>query len=391
MLKLVRTLTLVGLGASTVALALAQGCSSSSNPSGGDAGSSGSGIVPPPQPAGAAATPSMTPENLAVHTLFLGDSDRMGVQSDSAWKAYGYNIDGKITTAQSTDVCTLAAGADKSAQIDGNGGIDNSFGENILPIVLTAAGSDAPAKINASINGGGFTIMMDIAGLTQDPMQTNVGLTGQLFAGGKFPNDAGPTWTPTDNWPVVSQLLNDGMTIASGSKIQFASAYIVNGTWVNGTPSDVVLTLSFSGQDLSITIHKAIITFDHTSPDHATNGTIAGVIQTMELVTGLKAIAGRISTSLCGGSAFDSIASQIEAASDIMQDGTNGPGQACDAISIGLGFNADHIGEPSTVAPPGCATPDPCSDAAAPPSCGGDDGGGQDGGGQDAGQDSAAE
>jgi hypothetical protein len=213
--------------------------------------------------------------------------------------------------------------------------------------------------------------MLDITGLSTDAKQTATGLTGQLFAGGKFSQTTGvnPTWTTADDWPVLADLLNDGMTIASGSKIKFGSSYIVNGTWVNGSPGDVVLTLAIGGQALSLTVHQAIITFDHTSAAHADNGTIAGVITTDELIMGLKAVAGRISTSLCSGSAFDSIAQQIRQASDIMHDGTNVAGTSCDAISIGLGFTSDQIGEPMTVAPIGCPSPDPCNPDAGTPMC----------------------
>ena len=58
---------------------------------------------------------------------------------------------------------------------------ERPFGENILPIVLTTVGSNASQTINNDINGGAFTIMFDIVGLTTDPAQTNIGLTGQQF------------------------------------------------------------------------------------------------------------------------------------------------------------------------------------------------------------------
>ncbi len=361
-MKLSYAATLLGLGLGTLGLALGQGCSSSS--SGGT--TANTGTVPPPAPSGPMTT-STTAENFALHQIFLGDTDRNQVPGPNAWKNFGYNLDGKITTASSTDVCTLAQGAAKSAQADGTNGIDNSFGENILPILLPFAAT--PSKtISGDIDKGAFTIMFDVVGLSSDPAQTATGLTGQLFAGAKF--NGMPTWSPADDWPVRPELLKDMMTIAGGSTIKFGSAYVVNGTWVNGTPADVTLSLSIQGHSLNITVHQAIVTFDHTAPDKATNGTVAGVIQTEELITSLKAVAGNITKSLCMGTAFDSIAQQIRQASDIMHDGTNSAGQACDGISIGIGFNADHIGDPKTVAPATVASCDPCS-----PTCGGADAG----------------
>ncbi len=52
-----------------------------------------------------------------------------------AWKQIGFNLDGKVTSATSTNVCGLVQGASPTEQDDGQGGIDNSFGENICPIL----------------------------------------------------------------------------------------------------------------------------------------------------------------------------------------------------------------------------------------------------------------
>ncbi len=51
-----------------------------------------------------------------------------------AWKTIGFNLDGKVTTATSTDVCQLLSAAAPATQDDGQDGIDNSYGENICPI-----------------------------------------------------------------------------------------------------------------------------------------------------------------------------------------------------------------------------------------------------------------
>ena len=85
-----------------------------------------------------------------------------------------------------------------------------------------------------------------------------------------------------------------------------------------------------------------------------------GLLPTQPFVAYLQKVAGSISTSLCSGSAFQSIAQQIEQAQDIMSDGSNQPGAACDAISIGMGFDATavQLGSVTTLAP----TPNPCGD-----------------------------
>jgi hypothetical protein len=188
----------------------------------------------------------------------------------------------------------------------------------------------------------------------------NTGLSAQLFASGVFDEDGGakPNFTTTESWPVRPELLNDGKTVASGSKVTFPDSYITNGTFVTPTGT-VTLSLVFQGVALDIEIVKAVIVMD-IKGDSADNGTIAGVIPTEKLIGGLQSVAGRISKSLCG-SAFDGIAQQIRQTSDINADGSNSAGKACDAISIGIGFTAKHIGNPTSVAGLGTAPPDPCS------------------------------
>ena len=169
------------------------------------------------------------------------------------------------------------------------------------------------------------------------------------------------TFAPTTDWPVRPELLADGKTVAGGSKVQFGDAYVVNGTWVAGTPASIVLSLGIGGVSLDIAINQAVITFDHTAADTGSNGTIAGVIDTEQLITGLKAVAGRLSKSLCQGSAFDGIANQIRQTSDIVKDGSNSAGTPCSGISIGIGFNTKQIANPTKVAPPATASADPCA------------------------------
>ncbi len=360
-MKLARVFGLMSVGVAAGGIFLFQACSSSSS-------ATSSVGKPPGKPASGTPTASTTEHNFAIYNLLLGDAPRGtgAAQSTTAWKKFGYNIDGKVSTRNSTDVCKVSNSGPKSVHDNGENGIDNSFGANILPIILNTAGAQGPATINQAITDGKFTIMFDVTGLDDTPTQTNTGLTAQVLAGGAFDPDGGtkPTYTMADNWPVRPELLSNP-TDPKSSMVKFTDAYVTNGTFVNADPgtgnSDITIALSFSGVALSLTIHKAIVTFDHTAAGLADNGTIAGVIGTEELITGLKAVAGRISTSLCTGSAFDGIAGQIKQASDIMHDGTQSADQTCDGISIGLGFVAKQIGNPAKVGSLGTPTPDPCS------------------------------
>jgi hypothetical protein len=333
-----------------------------SSSSGTGGGASGTHANPPPPPAMKApdGTASTT---FAVSQLYLGDTNPDGTPNmANGWKNYGYDLDGKISTATSTDLCKPRDNnAPKNVYPDGTNGIDNSFGKNILPIILGLA-SDASSKINDSIKQGSFTIMLDMeklgTGGDYNPMVT------QLYAGANFAdanNGAAPKFDGTDKWPVVPELLNNPTDITKGSKVQFPMSYLTGNTWVSGSKGNVTLSLSIAGFTLDLTIGNAVLTgelsADHKSIKH---GIIAGVLPTDDLIASLKKVAGAFDPSLCSGATIDSIASQIAQASDILKDGTQDPTKSCDGISIGLGFDAALV-QLGDIAPAAMPKPDPCS------------------------------
>jgi hypothetical protein len=324
----------------------------------------------------------MSPHNYAVHKLYLGDTDRLGVTNPNAWRALGYDLDGKITTQSSTDVCTLSAGASKSVQIDGEGGIDNSWGANIMPILGTLDSTFSQTENNVIQSGGGSPLFY-VVGFDDSAgnMTSATGLFGAVLAGANYPMAHGgmaPPWDLNTHWPIAPESLNcfpsggtDSCTTSTdpimAADVKFPDAFQTHGTFVNGTASSLTLQLAIGGNLMVLNLHSAIVTFDPQMPGAVTNGTIAGAIDTQELIAAIKQVAGHISTSLCSGSAFQSIASQIQQTSDITLSGdtvSNSPGSTCNALSIGLGFDATEIALPTgaDIAAPQPPGPDPCAD-----------------------------
>lgn len=356
-MKRTHLVSVLSVGVLASSLAIFQGCSSSSS-------DNTAAVVtkrPPTKPSGPATSDTST-KTFAVQTLFLGDAPRSGPASSDAWKKFGYDLDGKITTKDSTDVCKQASGGDRTTQADGDTGIDNSFGENLMPIINQVSPT-AAADLNSQLAKGAFTLLFTVTGLSDDAAQSATGLSGFMNAGGAFDTTGQkqPTFTTADNWPVLPELLTNPADPKS-SKIQFPDAYVSNGTWVNGSSDGkITITLSFGGQNLDLTIEKAIVTFDHKSPTGASNGVIAGLLNTEALISGLTTIAGRLSPGLCTGDGLKTITDKIRAYSDIMTDGSQDPSKTCDAITIGLGFEAKEIANPTLVAPPAQAGQDPCA------------------------------
>jgi len=333
-----------------VALVIAA-CSSDSSTGDGDAAQVGK-IPPAEEGAPTAGTDTRT---FALNSLHLGEADRGGVKNPNAWKKYGYNLDGRIsnvTDQKSPDlarVCKRSSGAPATIHQDGDEGTDNTFGKEILKLLDPF--TPTPSKsLTEALGKGDFTILLKIVGLTDEPTQTNTGLSGTLLVGGDF-GQTPPTFTTADDWPYRAD-----------PQVAIAGAYINKGFFVNGKGgAKVDLALSISGQSLKLTINKAIITFKHQPPNDLAEGTIAGVINTEEFVNGIGAVAGRFSTDLCQGSTVEGIKSSIRQASDMLADGTQDSNKECNGISVGIGFTGKRVGNPTKTAPEEAPPPDPCT------------------------------
>jgi hypothetical protein len=312
----------------------------------------------------------------AINKLFLGGTNRDGTSNKAGgWKQYGFNLDGKVSTEKSTDLCKpRSGGVPKNIYPDGNNGIDNSFGKNVLPLILAAA-SDAEPSINESIAEGSFTIMLHIDHLGPDANYNP--LVTKLYGGAGL--DTAPKFDGTDMWPVIPELLDKPDDITS-SKVTFPTSYLVGNTWVSGSKAPINLALGVGGFTVNLTIGSAILAMK-LSEDHktATEGTIAGILETDVLTTELKKVVAAFDDTFCDDNAtVDSILNQIRQASDIMKDGSQDPSKECDGISIGLGFTMAQvqlggIGEPAEQT-------NPCEEGAG--GAGGAGGSGQGGSGQ---------
>jgi hypothetical protein len=315
------------------------------------------GKQPPARPDGAPTGDNPPGHAYGISKLFLGGTDRNGSPNPSAWKQYGYNLDGLVSVEGSPNHCRPAAGGSPKVMNDGNEGIDNGFGKTLWPLVLSFA-NDAEETVNSSISDGAFTVIVQIDGLGTKP--SYVDLEARLYAGADL--GAVPHFDGTDMWPVAPELLcNPDMPDVTCSKVTFDKSYVNEGTWVSGSPGTLDLTVGVAGFSLTLNIQKAILSMELSADrKKATNGVIAGVIPTEALVEQLRNIAGAFSQELCEGTTVESLLDQIRAASDILQDGTQDPSKTCDGISIGLGFDAGEIqiGPVAPKTPPGT---DPCA------------------------------
>jgi len=321
--------------------------SSTTGPSSVSASSGGTG--------GAMCAPSLD-TMLAVDRIYYGDTDFNGTpDATNGWKQYGFDLDGLTSTATSTDLCTPQGNTPpKNVYPDGNDGIDNSFGRNLLPI-FSGLFASFSTQANAALTSGQFTLLIKLGSLGAAADQASI--VTKVYTGA--PLSKAPEFDTDDCWPVTAESVTNPADVES-AKLAFPTSTLTANHWDSATQGDLDLTILVGGTPVHLVLHKARMAMDlDGGHQNALTGMIGGVLDTEEFVAEIKKIAGNIDPSLCAGPTVDSIVAQMRAASDILKDATQDPTKPCDGISIGLGFKAAKIGV-GAVAPPVPPRTNPC-------------------------------
>jgi hypothetical protein len=308
---------------------------------GGSGGMAGSGGADGGMPdSGMPACAMGTRVAFAVDQLFLGDTETDGTpNAANAWKSFGFDIDGRLSTQGSTGLCKPAAGGSSAAVYpDGNVGIDNSFGKNLLPIFLGLA-ADLATLNNEAIATGDYTYLLSIFNPDQEACATSA----SFFLGGDLGKE--PLFNGSDVWPIDASSLVDPAKPDS-AKTKFTITELEGGTVEAGPPSQFNLLLNVAGFNMVIPIRQARMSFKF-DPDFASisEGQIGGVIRTEDMVKEVARVAAAFDVAFCNpqNPALQSVLNGVRRASDIMQNGTQDPTKVCDGISIGLGFTMKPV------------------------------------------------
>jgi hypothetical protein len=306
--------------------------------SGGASGDAGCHAEPPAS-SGASQLAGGQWTAFAIRTLWLGDVDREGSGGDGgAWTQFGFDIDGLDTTSVSKNVCKLLPGLPIDNQTDGNCGIDNSFGQNWVPIFLTVFGTSWSSQVNAGIAAGGApaTVVSTRRAGGAAPHVQGVWLNGAALG-------HTPKWDGTDVWPIDSSSVANGDWMQAN--VRFDDGYVVGGTYVSAPRSGagavtVGSLLEAIPEDQSLDPWHVPVTQVRVSmqfaPDgmSATGGVLSAIMPVQQVYAQFESMC---CNNLC------SIPIQLEQAADILVDGTNRQGVTCNGISLGIGFEATRV------------------------------------------------
>jgi hypothetical protein len=285
-----------------------------------------------------------------MRTIDLGDSDPNSGQTDSeAWQSFGFDIDGASSSCASGPFCQPQAQARVGDLGDGQGGIDNSFGRNIVPM-LTAFTPTPTKEASASIAAGLTTNLIAIRGFGIG--QNASGMSASMVVAG--PLGSTPTWSTSDAWPVDSSSLRGGNIDAP--LLSFPASYLTQRVLVAAPASgegEISLGILASVPFL-LPIRHVQIAMTVSADGSTATGTVSGILLVEGLLRAASAVVAAKLATYCSSGGIDSTDAEIVDAADIPLDGTADTTQQCAGISFGIGFTAvrAQLGPVVDVAPP---------------------------------------
>lgn len=223
-----------------------------------------------------------------------------GVSTPKAWRSAGFDLDHARTTAEGalSDVgtCKHLEGAAKSSLEDGEGGIDNSFGNGVMGILRSVDGSFADLTTHSRARGDGLLLRIHDLGGVDDAHAPG---TLWVVRGGRVVGDA----------------------------IELPDAYVAAGTWVGNAASPVGVRLSSHKVRLDLALSRSILAVDLG----AGTGTLAGAVPVAPLAAVLGSEESRLTE-------YRVLPDMVPGFADVSLAG--GMDAACDAVSFGAKLTA---------------------------------------------------
>lgn len=314
------------------------------------------GLHPPPRPSAVAS--GGVRKWFVIDHLYLGTQNRStGSSSPNAWQDLGYDLDDRITTADDSKIsnnsCHRRAGSPSGILRDGTGGIDNNWGAHVMQVVK-ALRSDAEDLANTNLADGKTTLLLVLDNVAGDD---NAAVPGAIYV--TSPLATPPRFDGSDRYPVLSTSLVDGTSI-DRPLTSFPKGYMSAGVWVSGDRgTDAArIPVPFAGGSLDLPLESAIISMRVSD---GTAGVVSGATRDTALEDAIKPWAEAL--GICPGNAtYDQVVSTLTQSVDLVSGAPQLQNTSieCNALSIGLGFNAVAVQPSTSVVTPPTPPPSPC-------------------------------
>lgn len=299
--------------------------------------------------------------------------------AQAPWRDIGFNLDGLCTTADApTSECTPAEGL--AVELDGNEGIDNTFGNSFFPVLMLGVdGIDADLIATQEQGIGAVLLLVDDWNGARNDSQVTVTVTQTVFGTTAGPGGAAPDITvvgseaflpdgttpaPLPAWDGTDYFWGRDDTFVAGDpglpNVRVTTAYVTNGVLVARLPDRTPIKLV--GTDIGVEV---------TLTDLLATGNIYEMFIEPSDTPPKVVVAGRwgfndmvaqsANVGICQGtSLFRTLTTILNGMIDVLQDPPEDPDPSlpCDALSVAVTFDA-YVGNFGGVAD-GQDIPSPC-------------------------------
>lgn len=316
---------------------------------------------PPDRPPGA-------DDGMDIGELTFTVKDVIFDQSGERWRDMGFDLDGLCTLAPEFQSECRPPAATASPKVDGNNGIDNSFGSDLFPTLdLAVPGLEMTSREYQVRGVGAVAIRIrDWNGEDDDPhvdvtmAVTVIGAAAAMdgsapavvFTPGAPPELADGSPVPLPLWDGTDYMwLRDDNFFEGDLErplIRDSNAYIAGRRLVVSLPDRTDFV--FPGMDIGLLVRLTAavavvrISADNTQLDQINMG---GRWPVLDLLSTAE------SMGVCRGTDYYILlGNQLDRIVDLRaRPGSGGPMVDCDALSLGLGFLEGHRVEVAAVAP----------------------------------------
>jgi len=300
----------------------------------------------------------------AVRSMALGSLDRNGDKTEGAWKDLGFDLDGLCTNSDTCDHTDEAFSCNPKAAMsaDGNYCRDNTFGlleqQTIAVNDLGKTFGLSNDAFNCALCRGDYNFVFRLTGWNGQDNDSNVRV--DIYPSPGLETQTA-TWQCDLNAPIGSWKTNgcwtqaDKFTVQTGTYegsisgkplpnalLNDPTAYVRDGYIVAELPENALFW--FPGKSAAwaypLKLQKGLVVGKLTKDGEVyklEDGTIAGRARNTDLIQGFTDL------GLCEeNTLWPVLTTQLGLNSDVLWNGTNSEEVDCDAVSVGIGFEAEQ-------------------------------------------------
>lgn len=284
-------------------------------------------------------------------TLAISELD-FGV--GNGWRQLGFNLDDHVTDS-GEGPCTPVSGSTEHQ--DGQNGIDNAFGNHVVPMLETML-DGFQERVNLEIEAGRFSYLFAIEALGDESRYSPV--VTRLYQGADL--GEAPAFDGKDNWPIRRDSLLNASDPESAKNTLHCS-YLSDDVWVSEPMPELDIELRIGETNaLALHLRDAVVSMAiDADRKSASSGRLGGMIAVDDLADALVPIMDALGDDICDAAIYEDFLDELRQAADVRIGAKSGG--SCNALSVGLGFNARsaRIGSVVLAPPP---KPNPCTEAA---------------------------